>query len=304
MSNLVLPFTFTPNTTIASAQVNANFAALQNGFNTNTRTIITAPTIFYVSPTGSDTVSGLNPSQPAATVNYILNLLFTIYDANNQPVTIQLSNGTYNQSIHIRGNPTGQFGLMQLEITGATAGSPGLVTINGNPAIHANNYSMLYLTNLTLQSTSDSILSTNFSTVTFDNLVFAAATNWHLNVLRAGHIYGQGNYQITGGGSGHAKATGSGSGIYLQVQPVLSAPPTPNQPVITLTGTPAWSSAFALATDNAVVHCNAQFSGGATGNRATASANGVIDTDGNPNALTTYFPGTVNPTTATGGQIT
>lgn len=69
---------------------------------------------------------------------------------------------------------------------------------------------------------------------------------------------------------------------------------------ITLTGTPAFSTAFAQADQVGNILMNGDtFTGSATGKRYNAVMNGVIQTGaGGANAL----PGSVAGTTATGGQ--
>ena len=68
---------------------------------------------------------------------------------------------------------------------------------------------------------------------------------------------------------------------------------------ITITGTPAFGTAFANATTvGLVVAVSNTFSGSATGKRYSAVANGVVQTFG---ASSTAFPGDVAGTTATGG---
>ena len=69
---------------------------------------------------------------------------------------------------------------------------------------------------------------------------------------------------------------------------------------MTLTGTPNFTSAYARADHGGVImHAGGPaFSGAATGKRYQAGGNGVIVTS----QPTTYFPGDVAGTTATGGQ--
>ena len=70
---------------------------------------------------------------------------------------------------------------------------------------------------------------------------------------------------------------------------------------ITVTGAPAWSTAFAQSSGGASIRAVGNvFSGaGATGKRYDATLNGVINTNGGGAA---YLPGSIAGTTATGGQ--
>ena len=68
---------------------------------------------------------------------------------------------------------------------------------------------------------------------------------------------------------------------------------------ITLAGTPAFSTCFALVQVCGVLLANSTFSGSATGTRYTVTLNGVVQTFGGG---ASYFPGSAAGTTATGGQ--
>jgi hypothetical protein len=68
---------------------------------------------------------------------------------------------------------------------------------------------------------------------------------------------------------------------------------------ITLTGTPAFSTAFAFCFNQGSIQCNAMtFSGSATGKRYDISMNSTVYAG----AATTYLPGNAAGSTATGGQ--
>ncbi len=71
---------------------------------------------------------------------------------------------------------------------------------------------------------------------------------------------------------------------------------------VTLAGTPAFSLAYAFASDTSLISVSSvTFSGSATGTRYNVSANGVIDTAGGG---ATYLPGNSAGVAATGGQYT
>jgi hypothetical protein len=111
----------------------------------------------------------------------------------------------------------------------------------------------------------------------------------------ASEIRAIGNYSISGSSTVHIGAFNGGT-IYL-FDP--SNPQITN--TITLTGTPAFSTAFAEADDRAGIisaSSNVTFSGSATGPRYLAVANGSIETFG---AGSTYFPGNSAGSVSTGG---
>jgi hypothetical protein len=72
--------------------------------------------------------------------------------------------------------------------------------------------------------------------------------------------------------------------------------------VVTLSGSPTWSTAFATATNNGFIialSSNVSFSGSASGPRYLATANGLIQTNG---AASTFFPGSTSGSVASQGQ--
>jgi hypothetical protein len=69
---------------------------------------------------------------------------------------------------------------------------------------------------------------------------------------------------------------------------------------VTLSGTPAFATAFAYASSTSAIRCQSMsFTGSATGARYLADANGVIYTNGGG---ASYFPGNSVGSVATGGQ--
>jgi hypothetical protein len=99
-------------------------------------------------------------------------------------------------------------------------------------------------------------------------------------------IMSGGTYFITGGASQHA--FGGGGGLVLL-----------SNSSITITGTPGFANAFAVAIEGGVVEAsNLAITGTATGSRFAATLNGVVNTGtGNAN----YLPGDAPGSTATGG---
>lgn len=303
--SLTIPFTFVPNTTIESSQVNANFAAIASGFTASVPTVLTSPTTFYVATTGSDTVTGLNPAQPAATMGHIISQLYSLYNVNGQIITIQLANGSYTESVTIQGNLPGQRAINGLIIQGNT-GSPSLVTVSGGPCFLVVRSAMAQIQGMTLTSPANNcLIAAETGLLNYQNVVFSTAAGAHVYANQLGECRAVGDYTISGGAALHLLAK---SGVVLIEGAVgtTGPPPAPvpnSTPTVTVTGTPNFSTAFVHAGVNSAVYCSAVFSGAATGNRGLADSNGVIQTFQNPNALTTYFPGSVNPTTASGGQI-
>ena len=108
-----------------------------------------------------------------------------------------------------------------------------------------------------------------------------------MNAANGGVIEAGGNYTISGNAAVHWLAAQSGE--------ILVAGAT-----VTLSGTPAFSSAFASANGLGDIVCPAiTFSGSATGQRYIVASNAVVNTNG---AGASYLPGNAAGSSSTGGQ--
>ena len=154
--------------------------------------------------------------------------------------------------------------------------------------MNATNGASINITNLALGGTNG--LGTNAgSTITIGpGITFNALGSVGMSAS-GGIIYVASNYTILGGSIVHMQAVGGGQ-IYAL-----------GNYTVTLTGSPAFSSAFAQAISGQVQISDAtgtlSFSGGATGPRYFASLGGVVATgSGNVN----YIPGSVAGNSTTG----
>ncbi len=126
------------------------------------------------------------------------------------------------------------------------------------------------------------------------DIVFGSSQGSHIYTQASGSIATQGlasttgqGYTITGGAQTHISCQDGG---YVTV---VDAP-------IILSGTPAFSVAFAFCSTGAQIGIwGNTFTGSATGTKYILSANAVINTEG---AASSYLPGSVAGTTASGGQ--
>jgi hypothetical protein len=117
--------------------------------------------------------------------------------------------------------------------------------------------------------------------------VFSGAIATYCFFAQAGKITIDGNYTISGSQQGHYVCTNGGYLLF-------------SGDTVTLTGTPAFSLAFAYAAELGIIStATMTYSGSGTGKRYSASLNAVIQTFGGG---ASYFPGNVAGTTATGGQ--
>jgi len=115
----------------------------------------------------------------------------------------------------------------------------------------------------------------------------ACASLYHAAAYNNGAINFNNNYTISGASPIHWYCEANG---IIRAQAIT----------ITISGTPAFSAAFAYVTGTGVVLCAANtFSGSATGTRYSADTNGVISTQGGG---ATYLPGNSAGATASGGQ--
>lgn len=283
-----------PGEVIASATWNAIFTDIYADLN-SFRERLTAPRTYYVRTDGSDSNNGLANTAGGAflTISHAVVIITRTIDAAGQPITIQVGNGTYNESVDfstpmvgaacsnqliVRGDPTTPTNVI---LNGGTYGfrvvGPGpdwlidgfKITTSSGPGIwgHANGWIR--------------VGKVNFGSCGGVNGV-------QIQADQRGSVELQDDYTISAGAGFHALVN---SGGYL-----LDA-----NGVCTLVGTPAFSNYFVYASGGSKVGwTGGTFSGGATGNRFLSQLNSVIESgNSSPN---TFFPGNVNGTTATGGQ--
>lgn len=252
------------------------------------RTRLTGNLTVYVATTGNDNNTGLSAGSPFLTLNKAYNFIRDNYDLNGYTATIQLVDGTYTTGL-VALRPALDSGASggAIVVSGNT-GTPANVLINvpGGTAITASSGARLMLQGLKMQG-GYAITCGNSAEVSFSNVDFGACSVAHCYAGAFGIISASGNYTISGGSTSHFWSVNSG---YIEA----------NSRTITLTGTPAFSNAFAIGSMlGLVLSGGCTFSGSATGARYSASGNGVINTAG---AGANYFPGSVAGSTATGGQ--
>jgi hypothetical protein len=265
-----------------------NWGQLLQAIRTLGRIKLTGNLNIYVATTGSDTANtGLTSGSPFATLQHAWDVLVADYDLGGYTATINLAAGTYAAGL-TAAPPTVGGSVVVL----GNAGSPGTVTISvaaGN-CISILNGDSVTLNGMTLTTAGGSpsacVNAQNGSTVAFENIVFGAAY-YHLQASIGSQVVAIGDYTISGSAAGHLR--GHATGV-LQASGVT----------VTLTGTPAFSVAFAIADECGVVEATSTtFTGSATGARYSAVLNGVVQTNGGG---ATYFPGSSGGTSATGGQ--
>lgn len=244
---------------------------------------------YYVRTDGSNSNTGLANTSGGAflTLQKALDVAATL-DFSGYTVTIQIGDGTYTAGATV---PVcvGQKTAANLVIQG-NSGTPAnvLISTTSATAITAAPNAMLRVKDLELRTTtSGNALATDGpgAVIEFANLRFGACAGAHV-FADGGRISATGNYTISGGASNHVWARNGGA-VNTDFR------------TATLSGTPAFSTAYALVQGGYFLAGAMTFSGSATGVRYSATLNGVINTVGGG---ASYLPGNSAGSTATGGQ--
>jgi len=252
---------------------------------------LTAARTYYVRTDGGDSNDGLANTSGGAflTIQKAVDVVSGTLDLSTYDVTIQVNDGTRTSTTLLK----------------KFQSSGGSVSIVGNSATPANcvisttsaacfttdAYAGTYVIDgFKLQTTtSGACLSVTgqASTLTFKNIDFGAAASAHINSTANSVCFAAGNYSITGSAPWHMGAL-SGGAISI------------NSRTVTITGTPAFSTAFCLGQTTGIVVASANtYSGSATGSRYNVSLNAVANTGAGG---ATYFPGNAAGYATTGGQ--
>lgn len=266
----------------------------------NIRLRLGAPLTLYISPSGTDSGACTSISTPCQTLQYAYNTALATYDLNNQQLTIQLLDGTYSAGLTLAGQILGQ-ATHPVIIQGDTS-TPTNVIVSASSAADftSGTGSLLQIQYLEVKSSgSNNCLAAVNGTIFYQSITFAGCGNADVIADQGGRAYAMtGSLNtITSGAAYHFESAQSsymaGCGI-------------PSPCTVVLTGTPAFSGAFADAYDNGELSLGAiTFSGSGTGARYTTANGGVIDAEGQG---ASYLPGnaagtpaTACTTTATGG---
>lgn len=260
-----------------------------------------APLTVYVSTAGSDSANtGLTPGSPFATIQHACDFLMQTYDSNGFQMTIQLAAGTYHQGAQLNAPISGSNQFNPLIITG-DPNNPSAVTVNVTGAdcfVSLFGGNML-IQNMQLQSVASGgipaggycLAAAEGGFIAFKNVVFLTATYAHVFITINGTGWITDSYTVAGNAAVHWQVAVGGALITSQ---------TGNNVTATLSGTRAFSTAFAQASDGALIWMtNNSFIGTATGVRYLVQTNSVINAY---NQGPTFLPGNAAGQTLTGGQ--
>ena len=256
----------------------------------NQRIALGANTTFYVATTGNDSTGNGTSGTPWLTIQHAINVLNSKYDLAGYTATINVADGTYTTPIVLTTPFVG--GSVKNVVINGNSVTPSNVIISTTSAdcINVSNIGVsIYVQNLKLQTTTGgSCLFAQYGgTIWYKNIVFGACAANQISAFAGSPVLADGNYSISGSAQCHINTNGSSQVSTGSV-------------TVTITGTPAFSIAFASVGTTSVYGAqSATFSGSATGVRYVLASNGVIYTNG---AGATFLPGNSSGTTATGGQ--
>lgn len=260
------------------------FSATSGGSAINT-TGSSAGTI--VLKTGSDSNTGLANSAAGAflTIQQAINVVAAL-DLSIYAVTIQVADGTYLGSATL----SSYVGSGPITIQGNTTfpANALISTTSISPVSATNVRGKWVVNNLKVAvATSGYGINAIASQIDIGVMDFGACATAHLNVEQGSIVTFLNNYTISGGSTRHWFVT---TGALIQCA----------GKAITLTGTPAFSSAFLIASNvaGALISTNT-FLGSATGTRYVVSFNAFANVAGGG---ASYLPGNAAGSTATGGQ--
>jgi hypothetical protein len=245
----------------------------------NQREVLTADRTYYVATTGSDSNDGLSSGSPFATIQKAVDVVCSL-DLSIYQATIQLADGTYTAGAVLK-----QYvGALAPIITGNTT-TPANVVVNVTGSCFICEAGVWILRAMSIQATGAAIAAQANTVVKFGSIVFLACDK-HMSATEGGALSATDDYQISGSASHH---------LFL----ILGAKAAIRNRTITISGTPAFSTAFLAAYQTSTVEIQGcTFSGSATGKRYNVAMNAVVFTS---SGGSTYLPGNDSGTTATGG---
>ena len=248
------------------------------------RELLTANRTYFVNgATGDDGNDGLSSGAAFATIQKALDTVGGL-DLGVFAVTIQVANGTYSENLNL---PV-LSGAGSATLRGDTT-TPSNVTISGtSPTVHLSGATRWTLEGFKITASGAQGILLEFGAgLTIANLEFGAVGVYHMRAQFASAVVFSGNYSISGGAGVHMWASESST---LFVSQAIT---------VTLSGTPAFSTAFAQCqrVSSMQAFSNVTYSGAATGKRFNVEQNAVFVGTGSA----TFLPGDAAGTTATGG---
>lgn len=258
--------------------------------------VTTARTYYVKGAGGSDTFDGLSPGAGFATLSKAIDVVHGLDIAADVNVTIQLMDGTHTISSQL--TIRNFSGIGQVIIQGNLNDTSAVTVVAGAASIIMLNFigaggSRWFMRAFTMQGNSSNtgINLSSWARVTIGSMRWTSGFSTAISIASNSFFQFNGSaYEVT-----------ASMGTFLLAQR-LSVVVNTTTCTFTISNTPAWSSAFVVATMGSVLQWQAStctFSGSATGVRYATTTNGLINTSG---GASTYFPGDSAGTTATQGQ--
>jgi len=263
-------------------------AQLKAYVNTFSREELTANRTYYVRTDGNNGNTGLvnNAGGAFLTIQQAIDTAVA-FDLGPYTITIQVADGTYTTPVTLKSYLAAGGGITLQGNTTTPANC--VIAVTNNTAItNANALGSWIVQGFKLQATTSGygLVATGNAYLNASALDFGACANGHLLIAGGAYCGFVGAYTISGNAPVH---------VMVQNAEVFTAGQT-----LTFSGAITFAVAFSVAQIGGLHQAYGMtFVGTFTGSRYSASLNGVIFVNG---AASTYFPGTVAGSTATGGQ--
>ncbi len=259
------------------------------------REILSADRTYYVRTDGNDSNDGLTNTSGGAflTVQKAIDVVSGAIDTSQYNVIIQIGDGTYASSspLTLKDYVGGGTVILQGNLTTPTNVVLDVTASSGVEAIRIRSGWKLSSFQIKNNTSGAILLNVQATAITCENVCYNANSTgqFHIfGIMGAAISYSGSLIQVAGGGISHIFLDG-GAQFYQA-----------STAVTTISGTPAFSLAFAYANLASGLRAGpATYSGSTTGKRYQAQLGGVIDVSGSG---ANYFPGSSAGTTATGGQ--
>lgn len=250
---------------------------------------LTAARTYYVRTDGNNSNTGLVDSSSGAflTIQKAIDTVATL-DLSIYGATIDVADATWNENLVLK--PLVGSSVVTFQGNSATPGNCIIGPTAGSCVAAANGMLQEYIFDgfRFNAGTSGFGIVIGSGTIRLRNFTVGAVPSGFAQIYasnRAVIIASSTSYTIAGGGGYHFQAANGGS-------------ITANANTVTVTGTPAFTGAFASVANTSLLVCaSTTFSGSATGKRYELATNGVIQTAG---AGASLFPGSVAGTNTDG----
>ncbi|MFA5901180.1 MAG: hypothetical protein WC829_18930 [Hyphomicrobium sp.] len=243
---------------------------------------LTAAMTIYVSVGGFDSVNSGGISTPYATMQAAIDRACS-YDLGLYDLTIQCDAGTRTEGVTLRKYVTG--GGVIIIKGDTTTPANCLMSCTSQSCFSADGQMEYRIEGFKLQTTTSGygVLANSMAKINLGAMTYGACANDHIYALNGAVIGTIANYTITGGATSHLNASSGGI--------ITDAGRT-----VTITGTPAFGTAYAKADKGSIMSLEGNtYSGSATGLKYIVNTNAVVSSG-------VTLPGGTAGTTATGGQ--